>query len=51
MEDNEENRKKLLQFIAQEVVKDKKIPHFDKSAIETLALSPSTPSYVPMNWI
>lgn len=33
MEDNEENRKKLLQFIAQEVVKDKKIPHFDKSAI------------------
>jgi Lon-like ATP-dependent protease len=33
MEDNEENRKKLLQFIAQEVVKDKKIPHFDKSAV------------------
>ncbi len=33
MEDNEENRKKLVQFIAQEVVKDKKIPHFDKSAV------------------
>lgn len=33
MEDNEENRKKLLQFIAQEVVKDKKIPHLDKSAV------------------
>jgi Lon-like ATP-dependent protease len=33
MEDTEENRRKLVQFIAQEVVKDKKIPHFDKSAI------------------
>ena len=33
MEDNEDNRKKLLQFVAQEVVKDKKIPHFDKSAV------------------
>ena len=33
MEDNDENRKKLLQFIAQEVVKDKKIPHFDKNAV------------------
>ncbi len=33
MEDNEENRKKLLQFIAQEVSKDKKIPHLDKSAV------------------
>ncbi|MCL4345685.1 MAG: ATP-dependent protease LonB [Candidatus Thermoplasmatota archaeon] len=33
MEDNEENRKKLVQFIAQEIVKDKKIPHFDESAI------------------
>ncbi|MHB1439795.1 MAG: ATP-dependent protease LonB [Cuniculiplasma sp.] len=33
MEDSEENRRKLLQFIAQEVVKDKKIPHFDKTAV------------------
>ncbi len=33
MEDSEENRRKLLQFIAQEVVKDKKIPHFDKGAV------------------
>jgi Lon-like ATP-dependent protease len=33
MNDNDENRRKLLQFIAQEVVKDKKIPHFDKGAI------------------
>ncbi len=33
MDDNDENRKKLVQFIAQEVDKDKKIPHFDKSAI------------------
>ncbi|BAB59635.1 ATP-dependent proteinase La [Thermoplasma volcanium GSS1] len=33
MDDNDENRKKLVQFIAQEVEKDKKIPHFDKSAI------------------
>ncbi|WP_297026018.1 ATP-dependent protease LonB [Thermoplasma sp.] len=33
MDDNDENRRKLVQFIAQEVEKDKKIPHFDKSAI------------------
>ncbi len=33
MEDNEENRQKLVQFIAQEIIKDKKIPHFDISAI------------------
>ncbi|EQD35453.1 peptidase S16, Lon-like protease, partial [mine drainage metagenome] len=33
MEDNDENRTKIVQFIAQEVVKDKKIPHFDISAI------------------
>ncbi|MDI6856453.1 MAG: ATP-dependent protease LonB [Candidatus Thermoplasmatota archaeon] len=32
MEDNDDNRKKLIRFIAQEVVKDGKIPHFDKSA-------------------
>jgi len=33
MEDNEENRRKLIRFVAQEVAKDKKIPHFDKSAV------------------
>ncbi|MCL4314607.1 MAG: ATP-dependent protease LonB [Candidatus Thermoplasmatota archaeon] len=33
MDDNDENRKKLVQFIAQEVSKDKKIPHFDSSAV------------------
>ncbi len=32
MEDNEENRKKLIQFIAQEIKKDGKIPHFDYEA-------------------
>jgi len=33
MEDNEENRKKLIRFVAQEVAKDGKIPHFDKKAV------------------
>jgi Lon-like ATP-dependent protease len=33
MEDNEENRRKYLRFIAQEVKNDGKIPHFDQSAI------------------
>lgn len=33
MEDSEENRQKLVQFIAQEVLKDKKIPHFDVGAV------------------
>ncbi|MFT4297715.1 MAG: ATP-dependent protease LonB [Candidatus Woesearchaeota archaeon] len=33
MPDTLENRKKVAQFIAQEVVKDKKIPHFSKSAV------------------
>jgi len=33
MEDSDENRKKLVRFVAQEVSKDKKIPHFDKGAI------------------
>ncbi len=32
MADNAENRKKVLQFIAQEVKKDGKIPHFDREA-------------------
>ena len=33
MDDTEENRKKLVRFVAQEVAKDKKIPHFDKKAV------------------
>ncbi len=33
MEDNDSNRTALLQFIAQEVKKDGKIPHFDKDAV------------------
>jgi Lon-like ATP-dependent protease len=33
MDDNYENRIKLIRFVAQEVGKDKKIPHFDKQAV------------------
>ena len=33
MDDNTENRTKLIRFVAQEVSKDKKIPHFDKKAV------------------
>jgi Lon-like ATP-dependent protease len=33
MEDNNENREKLIRFVAQEVKKDEKIPHFDKAAV------------------
>lgn len=33
MEDSEENRRNLIQFVAQEVTKDKKIPHFKKEAV------------------
>ena len=33
MDDTQENREKLIRFIAQEVIKDGKIPHFDKSAV------------------
>lgn len=33
MDDSDDNRTKLVQFIAQEVAKDKKIPHFDSSAV------------------
>ncbi|MCL4347064.1 MAG: ATP-dependent protease LonB [Candidatus Thermoplasmatota archaeon] len=33
MPDNNLNRQKLVRFVAQEVVKDKKIPHFDKFAV------------------
>ena len=33
MEDNPENRKKLARFVAQEVVRDGKIPHFSRDAV------------------
>ncbi len=33
MDDSNDNRKKLIRFVAQEVVKDKKIPHFNKDAV------------------
>ncbi|MEK6958785.1 MAG: ATP-dependent protease LonB [archaeon] len=36
MEDNPENRHKIAQFIAQEVIKDNKIPHFDKESVEEI---------------
>ncbi|MBT4870749.1 MAG: ATP-dependent protease LonB [Candidatus Diapherotrites archaeon] len=36
MKDTEENRHKIAQFVAQEVKKDKKIPHFDKEAVEAI---------------
>jgi Lon-like ATP-dependent protease len=36
MEDTPENRQKFIRFIAQEVKKDGRIPHFDRGAIEEL---------------
>jgi Lon-like ATP-dependent protease len=33
MLDTEDNRQKLVRFVAQEVSKDKKIPHFDRAAV------------------
>jgi Lon-like ATP-dependent protease len=33
MEDSKENRKKLVQFVSQEVINDGKIPHFKKEAV------------------
>lgn len=36
IEDNDENRMRYAQFIAQEIVKDKKIPHFDNGAVEEI---------------
>ncbi|AKB67728.1 ATP-dependent protease La Type I [Methanosarcina mazei LYC] len=34
MEDTHENRKKLVRFVAQEVMRDGHIPHFDEGAVE-----------------
>jgi len=36
VEDNDLNRRKIVQFIAQEVVKDAKIPHFARDAVEEI---------------
>jgi len=36
MEDNEENRNKIVQFVAQEVTNDKQIPHFSMGAVEEI---------------
>jgi len=33
MDDSDENRKKLIRFVAQEIDKDKKIPHFNRDAV------------------
>lgn len=38
MPDTPENEEKLIRFIAQEVKKDEKIPHFDDSAIKEIIL-------------
>ncbi len=36
MDDTPENRKKIVQFVAQEVKRDGKIPHFTKEAVELI---------------
>lgn len=36
MPDTPENRDKIARFVAQEVTKDKKIPHFDKEAVSAI---------------
>jgi len=38
MDDTPENRRKLVQFVAQEVRRDGKIPHFTKEAVEIIVL-------------
>ena len=38
MLDTAENRLKIAQFVAQEVVKDKKIPHFSNDAVQTIIM-------------
>jgi len=36
MDDTPENRRKIVRFVAQEVEKDGKIPHFDKGAVQEI---------------
>jgi Lon-like ATP-dependent protease len=38
IDDNEENRNKFAVFVAQEVTKDNKIPHFSREAVEEVLL-------------
>lgn len=38
MDENNKNKKKIIQFIAQEVIKDKKIPHFSRASCEIIIL-------------
>ncbi len=38
MEDTPENRDRIAQFVAQEVTKDKKIPHFSYDAVQTIII-------------
>lgn len=38
VKDTEENRDKIAVFVAQEVVKDKKIPHFSREAVEEIII-------------
>lgn len=38
MKDTPENREKIAQFVAQEVFKDKKIPHFSKEAVQRIII-------------
>jgi Lon-like ATP-dependent protease len=33
MEDTDDNRRKLIRFVAQEILKDGRIPHFDKTGV------------------
>ncbi len=44
MPDTEENRNKLVQFVAQEIKKDKKIPHFKKEAVDEIIFQARTMS-------
>jgi ATP-dependent Lon protease len=36
IKDTKENRMKIATFVAQEIIKDKKIPHFTKAAVEVI---------------
>lgn len=36
IKDNPENRNRIAIFVAQEVIKDKKIPHFSRAAVESI---------------
>jgi Lon-like ATP-dependent protease len=36
IDDTPQNREKFIQFVAQEVMKDKKIPHFTKGAVDAI---------------